>query len=807
MLFYPVILDKMASASLQGKKHKKVIEGFTTAFPNAGLDEIEADQKKFDAVTDDVNKSLSEFARSKHMTETQTMDYIQTASRDNKYLNQNVRTNNGTMGYVTGNGVFKPYNSVEDANETMGKNGCPTGFMELNTGSSTYSEDGTRLAGEMPMKVGTPMVKGQQCGYSGKNIYVSQAASVEGAGKYLGCKRNVKGLTPFGPAIPLTPPKCPAGTFQCKGSDTGYCYDPKRDAMVSTYMLPQYDAPIGKQEVNKNNPFLAADGKTYLWERQPGFDSFCGKKPTVPPCPTGTAQCPTGAPGYCWDPKRSQMVTTYSVAGVDSTGKTPTKMALVDGGYWQQYNVSLGNNPFVWEGKRPEQVRNLQTYMIDDQFKSTQFAAYNQVYNQFRAAAQVLCSSIKNDQTASVTVISGGSNSNGATFTVTRKSDTTAIGTISVGGRVMKSASYTYNTPFPTLQSGFLADDGTTTLWKRESGYDESCGAEPDVPPVLESSKLLGMCSSAAQQGGFGVYGIKDGQCYLGMNVDGSQTGNNCVSMEGGMIGQSGDFAAYKNEGASNDGLYKYGYVTIDNKLKEYPTNMLEMTNDFKLRGGMKILNAKNTETTSSIHDLTSCEKACIDTFGNDCEAVAFNVNAGSCISYGKDSLSKGITIPDNDFKLFLREKQPKNDVSCPNNVEWVDSNVWKNLPRDGSMSSNTKCELGAATQSAMHEESAMLARLTDSIKDMKQQVHSNVETDAALQAKTRQTMDKFDKDIAEYQRLYEGLTNINQSLVKDPNNGRTIGSQFGIDIEKIAGAAVLGGSLLYLLSGMKWRR
>ena len=120
---------------------EKLVEGFTTAFPNASLDEIKKRDDQYTKVTDDVNRNLSNLARAQMVVNTETNNYLQGATRNTKYLNQIVQIGDGTIGYVTNQGVFKRFNSRADVDATLGKNGCPAGITGIKTDNgSTYSK-------------------------------------------------------------------------------------------------------------------------------------------------------------------------------------------------------------------------------------------------------------------------------------------------------------------------------------------------------------------------------------------------------------------------------------------------------------------------------------------------------------------------------------------------------------------------------------------------------------------------------------------------------------------------------------------
>lgn len=825
----------------------KMTEGFTNAFPNAALDEINKRDDIFANVTNDVSRKLSDLARSQMVVNMETQNYLQSATRNTKYLNQIVQLNDGTIGYVTNQGVFKQFNSRADVDATLGKNGCPTGITSIkNDSTSTYSNDGKYVNADVPLYVGTPMVRSQQCGYAGKNIFVGKKQEGSGNENYVGCKKSNDSLVPTGFKMNVEAPACPVGTFQCQGNKRGYCYDPRRDHMVSTYMVPAYDSPSGSS--SGNAPFLADDGVTQLWFRQGGFDGVCGTKPTMPPCPVGTAPCASGnQPGYCWDPSRKMMVTTVSPNGPsEANDEKPNFMYLVKG---DAFNFSESSNPDVTVSKKNDISWNrMQGWSPDGQFTDINRVPSNKIYLQFKAAAAKMMPHLNIGETGKLTVITAGNviqwntqgrfntaiagtafvngisvfgkniqlsnvrdtqgnlvpslnivfrtdtlyvnsprpdgrtqyvyyfsespdriisrsdgrgySSEGSIFTITKTSNNTAKGTLTYGNNSL-STTYIFTNSFPKMQPGFRSQDGRTQLWKKLDGYDDKCGTEPTVPPIIQGDEFLQKCKDIANTGGFGMYGIMDGECYIGETADNLQPGTGCSSLGKGMVGNSNNIAAYRLEGNKNTGMFKYGYVTADETLKEYPAELQRVTGRFTGIGRKQIARTPRNKTFTGISDDAKCKAQCISTFGDNCEAYNYDNHSGSCVAYGADSIKKGIIIPVGESELMIRQKELNNDKSCPKKFDTVNSTVWENLPKDSMMTPQRQCNLGYRTQTSIVQQQGAAAALNDSINAMQREMERDVASAKQLQPKRGDGMDILQNTLQEYKKLYEGFTNM----------------------------------------------
>ena len=822
----------------------KLIEGFTTAFPNAALDTIKRRDDQYTQVSDDVSRNLSNLARAQMVVNTETNNYLQSATRNTKYLNQIVQLGDGTIGYVTGQGVFKRFNSRADVDATMGKNGCPAGISGINTDpASTYSSDGNYVNADVPLFVGTPMVRGQQCGMAGQNIFVGKAEAGSGDGSWLGCKRGNDSLIATGFRMNVETPACPVGTFQCPNGPRGYCYDPRRDQMVSTYMVPAYDSPAGSSA--SNAPFLADDGVTNLWYRTGGFDASCGQKPTMPPCPVGTAPCASGnRPGYCWDPSRKMMVTTVSPNGPSvNNSEKPNFMYLKKGG---AFNYSETNDPDVTVSQLSSiPWSDMQGWNPDSQFTDQNAAAENKIYLQFKAAAAKMMPHLEIGETGKLTVLTAGNvirwttqgrynnavaggvfvngvyvfgkniqlsnvrdsqgnlipslsitvrtdtmfvqsprpdsntqyvyyfqqaplgiishdggrgfSSQGAIFSVTKTSNNSANGELLYGGNRMQ-VSYTFTNSFPKMQPGFRSQDGRTQLWKKMDGYDGGCGSEPSVPPVIQGGEFLSKCKDIANAGGFGVYGIMNGECYIGESADSLQPGSGCSSIGSGMVGNADNIAAYKLVGNKNTGMFKYGYVTADETLKEYPADLQRVTGRFTGIGRKQIARTPRNQTFTGVTDEAKCKAKCISTFGDSCEAYNYNVNSGSCVAYGADSMKKGVIIPVGESELMVRQRELNNDVTCPKKFATVSSSVWENLPKDSMMTPQTQCNLGHRTQQSRAQQQMAASQLTDSVRAMEQIVSQDVASATQLQPRRADGVSALQNTLREYKKLYDGV-------------------------------------------------
>lgn len=116
--------------------------------------------------------------------------YIDRINPNNPYLNKNIKFTDGSICYVTNQGVVKPYTSWDIYVNTAGKNGCPPqGFIELNIPWKSEYTPGTKIPTTPPLIVGKPMKKGQSCGNEGSNVFVNELIDNPSI-SYVGCYNN-----------------------------------------------------------------------------------------------------------------------------------------------------------------------------------------------------------------------------------------------------------------------------------------------------------------------------------------------------------------------------------------------------------------------------------------------------------------------------------------------------------------------------------------------------------------------------------------------------------------------------------------
>ena len=133
--------------------------------------------------------TLNEYGNLMAQISGSTTNYINRVNPSNPYLGKNIRFQDGTIAYVTKQGIVKVYSSWNLFINTTGKNGCPS-RATTQISVKSPSAVGSQIATNPPLKMGTPMVDRQSCGNEGQNVFVN-TLTLDPASSYVGCYNNI----------------------------------------------------------------------------------------------------------------------------------------------------------------------------------------------------------------------------------------------------------------------------------------------------------------------------------------------------------------------------------------------------------------------------------------------------------------------------------------------------------------------------------------------------------------------------------------------------------------------------------------
>jgi hypothetical protein len=151
-------------------------------------------------------------------------EYYARINPKNPYLNTNISFSDGTIAYVTNQGIVKYYPSTEIYQATAGLNGCPSSkkVKPLNIPwLSEYTSPNITIPTNPPLLTGTPMTQGQSCGYEGTNVYVNTLLNKKVTSQYQGCYAD-NAITPAMTYIGGTPPEPYSVTISVQNPNFDY---------------------------------------------------------------------------------------------------------------------------------------------------------------------------------------------------------------------------------------------------------------------------------------------------------------------------------------------------------------------------------------------------------------------------------------------------------------------------------------------------------------------------------------------------------------------------------------------------------
>lgn len=212
----------------------------------------------------------------------------------------------------------------------------------------------------------------------------------------------------------------------------------------------------------------------------------------------------------------------YSATG-DNLSFPFTNMSLVDGVVWYNIVKDIPANtfadydyPFVWGPTNTPVYNNLQTWQFDNQFSIPVNVNNNNVYQQFLYASAAVSKFLDINDTASITITSGGGNSNNAILNVKKNSNISTTITINDANETFTNNTATY-------------------VWKFGiTAYDENISPQ-SLPIIGEIQQQQGIL-------GFPPYSYDPSNQIQGLdlsaNFNPQVPGNNTMLVFGDAIGQ-----------------------------------------------------------------------------------------------------------------------------------------------------------------------------------------------------------------------------------------------------------------------------
>ena len=184
------IKKKLSKSNFINKKGKR--EGFVSAPyqmvqpTNNGTNNNQKNLAELNNLQVRYNDLIQKYTDIRQKIGKSSLETISRVSPKNPYLGKNLLFTDGTIVYVTNQGIAKPYSNNESFNSISGNNGCPKDSININIPWSSDYIKGAIIPTIPTLIVGSNMEVGQSCGFEGDNVYVSTLIN-NPSSSYIGC--------------------------------------------------------------------------------------------------------------------------------------------------------------------------------------------------------------------------------------------------------------------------------------------------------------------------------------------------------------------------------------------------------------------------------------------------------------------------------------------------------------------------------------------------------------------------------------------------------------------------------------------
>jgi hypothetical protein len=205
--------------------------------------------------------------------------------------------------------------------------------------------------------------------------------------------------------------------------------------------------------------------------------------------------------------------------------------------------------------------------------------------------------------------------------------------------------------------------------------------------------------------------------------------------------------------------LGKVGYIDEQNSIHLYPDDMTSLAQTYTLIGNYD--SPGNDIQQIANVSMEQCSAAC--NANDDCNG--FVLYGGACNLKNSGMFPMGLRVPDDNQKLYVRDKTIVNDVSCAKDVKADVSADWQLHPASSNMSMDTLCELGAYTRNEQADLSAKDAELNNAADVMTNNLLSIADEKHKLNKSFGKATKELKKDIKDYSVMRRKLINNNKNI------------------------------------------
>ena len=317
-----------------------------------------------------------------------------------------------------------------------------------------------------------------------------------------------------------------------------------------------------------------------------------------------------------------------------------------------------------------------------------------------------------------------------------------------------------------------LQDDGNMCLYRGTSPNDnqgaiwcsQTNGKQRDPNPDWAATKgKTGLNYLTLGQGlNSGEWiGSNDGSLMLIMQTDGNLVLYTSTTIAGCKKGSDGNQygggwvnAIYKlNETGNVSSLGKIGYVDADTNLHEYPSSMLQKSNDYQLFNDFD--SGGNDLGGVVVPDLNGCISTCNS--NNDCAGFVWQPGPNVCYPKNSNMFPTG---PRNSYPgLTLGVRKPilnssTMSSSCSPNIVDIDSIRYDNYIKSDPMTADKTCNSSTVNTGDIDSYNDITSQLATLGQEIASKMEYMYQTDNNLLDEMKTNTQQFNEDILTYKNI-----------------------------------------------------
>ena len=687
-----------------GKKFNLLREGLKNLLDDkrkikGDINNISNQKKREKALLDSSLNALNTSAKSLSTTiVSDDTKFITRTDRSNPYINKLGSTGNvkgpisfrslGSGGYVTNMGLYKPFPNSAALNATKGKNGCPTENGNMVYDNYTAS-----------MKQGSNMVSGQSCGNEGNLVYVNELIS-NPTSTYVGCFMNTATAS-SAPAMFKISDSETYGSCMKKAANNGYQY----------FGLSEYN------ETTNRGACLVGSNETTIKQYGP---PSAYKKFSIWSSNTG------GNPGAALKINNSGQLIISATDG-RILWSTPVRPNCTNGGglNTETLMATYGSNC----PRNPSAIQ-----VTTGNANSAILNAYNSQNKPSTLSFPVNSTTLGNPDPRCRKYLDVAYQC-GSTWKknkITNAENTTFVFNCTNEVNNCKFILAVKDTGNIVINKGETFNPNAAPLWDSDTLGKQKVGNKVDYP--VSKSKYGKNFLSIGQTLGSGDWiSSPSSNVVLIMEPDGNlvlyafDNSPTCSANKNGLVNNVGIYKI--NEQLSSTNIGKIGFVDEDTKLHEFPSTLLQKTNEYTMYNNISNSAATTLGNPITTNDVNQCISAC----NSNINCNGFVKTGNTCTLKGSDMFPVTKNVVNFGTDTYIKQNSLRASASCNSKeVKFIDSVRWNNYVKGTAMTASSSCDVDLTNTQAQ--------------KDLKTKNTQRFSKSREIYNKTQESKDDIDK-------------------------------------------------------------